>query len=172
MEIAFISNIPNHYQACFADGMRKKGITYWFLATERVSEERMKLGFSNDFEQMGYVVSISDDPERTKEIIDRCDLLLTAFYANELAAERMKAGKLTFVVSERICKSTGRELRSVVMNSGRIVKYRHILKKYGYCQSAYFLLIGQYAIDDYIRCGVLPDKILKFAYFQEISRYP
>ena len=86
MEVAFISNFLNHYQASFAESMRRKGITYWFLATKPVTQEYLELGFSGDFNRSDYVVNIGEEPDRAKEIIKRCDLLLTQYDANELRA--------------------------------------------------------------------------------------
>lgn len=171
MEVAYISNFLNHYQAAFANAMKRKGVTYWFLATEQVPKERLKLGFSDEFNDLSYVVNISDDPEKARDIVKRCDLLLTAYYANELSGMRVKAGGITFVVSERLFKPTSSKLVSCIKNAGRYIKYRYIHTKYGYRQACYFLLIGQYAADDYIKCGVPTDRILKFAYFPELSHF-
>ena len=56
MKVVFISNYFNHHQAPFSEAMYRltKG-QYWFIATEKMTEERKSMGWGRE-QVPGYVL--------------------------------------------------------------------------------------------------------------------
>lgn len=172
MTIIFISDYINHYQASFAECVKKQGIEYWFVSIDSaLSEERKKLGFSDKLSDMDYILNINEDYDKVKNIIDRSEIVISAYPHIEIIQDRLKNNGLTFLESERIFKKSGVEILGKLKNVFRFIKYKKLLNAMRKKSNCYYLLIGRYTIEDYIRLGINPDKILKFAYFPEKSQY-
>lgn len=172
MKVVFISNYMNHYQLAFAESMKKKGIDYWFVSTyAAIPEERRKLGFSDKFHELDYVLNAVRDSDKVDELIRTSDLVITSYVGLNLVSERVLRGQITFLETERLFKKTGNGIDSFIKNYLRRIKYTRKLSMLIKSESCYFLLIGNYAVRDHILCGVRPDKIMKFAYFPAKSSY-
>ena len=99
MEITFISNYFNHHQKPFSDAMDK--ITeYTFVQTERMEEERVKLGWGEnlpDYVQENY---------NCGQIDMDADVYVTGSAPEEMVQRIIKNGNLMFRYSERPFKQS------------------------------------------------------------------
>lgn len=171
MKIAILSNIINHYQMNIVNDFVQQGHECFFIETEKITQEHIKNGFVRDFEQSEHVINGIAHRERAVDIINSCDVLIGSYYGANYMRDRIRAGRLTFIESERILKSDSSTILGRLKNAVRIKKYRFFLKKNGYMSGCYFLLKGQYAINDYLQVGVSRDRILRHGYFTETSAY-
>lgn len=173
MTIVFISDYLNHYQAAFAEAVfRYGGVDYWFVFCDcEITEERKQLGFPDDFSDLEYVLYADRDIERVKLLIHNSEIVISSYMGFDLIRQRLADKKVTFLVTERLFKVENDSLQENIKNILRLLKYKKVLKAFVCCPCCFYLLIGQYAIDDHIKCGVDPNKILRFAYFPERSKY-
>ncbi len=168
--VVFITNMANHYQCALAEAMIRNGIEYHVITNEHVPEERLRGGFSEDFEKKPYVLNAYEDCDKVKELVMDADLVITSYDGNRLVRTRVREGKPVWIYSERLFKHSGKDLRSCFRNILRFIKYYWLLRLCGYIRQCCFLLIGPYAIGDYRSLGVRSDRILRYAYFPETSR--
>ena len=139
------------------------------IITESLSSEYTNLGLNEDFDN-DYAIDARKDRQAAINAINGCDLLIGTYYVNVLMQERIAAGKLTFILSERIFKPYNSFLVNLVKNAVRFVKYKLIFKKYHYHNdNIYFLLIGHYAPHDYTKLGIRKEHMLKFGYFPALK---
>lgn len=172
MIVVFISDFFSHHQEPFAESMRKKGVEYWFVSVnDKMSKERRRMGFSDAFGKMDYVLYAHKDKAKVKELIKKSDLVISSYVGLALISARLWNNQLTFIETERLFKKSGNPGVSYVKNFLRKIKYKGKLYRLKKSSCCYFLLIGQYAIEDHLKCGVNPERIMKFAYFPAKSIY-
>lgn len=173
MTIVFISDYLNHYQAAFADAVFRHGeVEYWFVScNNEISEERKQLGYPDDFSELEYVLYVNNDAEKVKGLINNSEIVISSYMGINLIRRRLADEKITFLVTERLFKAENDSLKEKLKNKLRLFKYKNRLRNVVNHSCCYYLLIGQYAIEDHIKCGVNPGRILKFAYFPEQSKY-
>lgn len=160
MKIVFVSNSFHHHQKGVADALYAytKG-SYCFITTEKMSEERKRMGFNNVYPP--YVVDASDKkPENLRDIqkiIDEAEVVVLGSAPFELLRNRLKEGKITFRYSEHLWK-----------------QYRHYLKIPFYIfqnkitEGCRLLCSSAYASHDYNAMGAFKDKCYKWGYFTEV----
>jgi len=164
MRVAFVSNYFNHHQKPFCDEMNRLlgSGNFWFVANERVSEWRKKLGYKEM--TADYVVDYSPAIDL---MISRCDVVIyghTSPYHNRFIRARLKEGKIVVKNSERIYKSNTPFYHKLY----HLVKYRFL---FGKSLNAYLLAASAYAPYDYSQLRVFSNRMLKWGYFPEVIRY-
>ena len=143
---------------------------FHLIITESLNEEYINLGLSEDNDE-SYIIDARKNKQAAIDAINNADLMLGTYYVNDLMKDRIAAGKLTFIVSERIFKPYSKNfLINAAKNFARFFKFKLILSKFHYFnENVYFLLIGSHAPGDYIKLGVKKEHILQFGYFPALN---
>lgn len=170
MKVVFISNYYNHHQSPFSEKM--SGLTggeYWFIATEKMSDERKAMGWGKEA-LPSFVLQIyeSDAVKKQAEtLINNADVVifgLSGWNNFKLIQPRLKAGKLTFRYSERLYK-TGLPWNRIPIQAIKLWltggRYRNM----------YLLCASAYAAQDYARTGTYIGKTYKWGYFPCVKKY-
>lgn len=162
MKIAFISNFLNHHQLPFCIEMKKKkNIEFYFIATEPIDKERIKLGYEDMNTKYDFVIRTYDNEKKACELIDNSDVVIIGSAPQKYIERRLKTNKLTFRYSERIFKD-GFDIKTwlaLVKNFSRREKNVYLL-----CSSAYTAY-------DYNRAFCFKNRTYKWGYFPEIIKY-
>ena len=161
MKVVIISNYFNHHQKPICDSLNR--LTYGgltFVATERVSESRKRLGYQDMTES--YVIDCSEGKNRQKaiSIINGADVVITDAEDLSLTQQRYRERKLTFRSCERLFKTRSRYLKVPV----HIHKAIHTRKMYLLCNSAF-------TAADFRSIGFFRHRAYKWGYFPEDKEY-
>lgn len=168
MTTVFISNFINHHQLPFCNAMyRRLGDDFKFIQTEKMSEERIEMGWELDISKIPYVVLSYEEEEECKRLVDECDVLIAGWtQRTDLITARLKKNKLTLRISERIYRDGQWK---VISPRGIIHKYfEHIRFRKS---NAYLLCCGAYVPSDFHLIHAYPEKMYKFGYFPPMKRY-
>lgn len=170
MKIAFVSNYLNHHQLPFSLSMlEKKGIEYFFIATEKIPEERLKLGYEDMNSKYSFVIETYKnltEEDRAVKIINESDVVIIGSAPEKYIKERLKQDKLTFRYSERIFK---RGIWHII--SPRVLNY--LIKDHAKYKNKrlYMLCSSAYTSFDFSLIGAYKDKFYKWGYFPETKKY-
>ena len=164
MFVAFVTNYYNHHQAPFAEAMSQlTGGNFFFIENESISQERLNMGWGTE-KKPEYVLHAYDSEEgrkRCKDIINNADIVLFENTARSLVLERMKAGKLTYLYSERCFKSSY-ELWKLPI---RWITWHKGFKNH------YLLCASAFAAADYALVLNYIGKAYKWGYFPAVREY-
>lgn len=162
MKIAFVSNYINHHQLPFSNRMYELlGEDYTFIQTEPMEEERVRMGWHVELDQIPYLLELEKDEALCRQKIAEADaVIFGGTERQELITERLDAGKLTLIYSERIYKE----------GQWKCISPRGLCKKYKdhtcYRKKPVFLLCsGAYVASDFRIIRAYPDKKFKWGYF-------
>ena len=170
MKVVFISNYFNHHQAPFSEAMYRltKG-QYWFIATEKMTEERKSMGWGRE-QVPGYVLesfSSQENLRKAKELILESDVAVFGLHGwsnFQLIQPRLKRHKLTFRYSERIYKGGVKWYRLPV----QAVKLWLVGGRY---DAMNMLCASAYTAQDYARTRSYVNRTYKWGYFPAAKRY-
>ena len=162
----FVSNYLTPHQLPFCLAMVKKpDVQFIFIETEKLPEERIKLGYPVLGEKYDFVLNAKNSDEAyasALDIVNESDVVIIGSAPDKFIKARLKENKLTFRFSERIFKKRYHDPL-------RWIKYT--LKNYKYrTKNLYYLLSSAYAAHDYKRCGVKTDKMFKWGYFPKTHK--
>lgn len=164
MNFVFVSNYFTHHQKPFCDAMHMatKG-RFTFIETESMSEERRRMGWG-DINKPEYVKELSYRSAVGKkeicQILNNADVVIQGTIHDNLIFKRLRKGKLTFIYTERLYKSTRRYLKLPI----------HLLKGI-ILRKAYILCAGGYVARDYSITRSNMGKMYKWGYFPEHIEY-
>lgn len=165
MKIIFISNYLNHHQKPFCDEMYKiLGDDYKFIATSKIAEERLKLGYKAIEEESYLICANEDNKNYCIKIISDADAVIIGSAPDFYIKNRIKENKIIFRYSERPLKK-GVELLKYIP---RFIKWHYknpIFKK------IYLLCASAYTYYDYSRFCLFKNKAFKWGYFTEVKKY-
>ena len=106
MRIVFASNWYNHHEKFFCDAINSyTDVDFHFIQTERIPEERLKLGYQDITREIPYCICSyeSEDTYRlAMELCNNADALILGSAPYEFIAERVRQNKLTFFYAERL----------------------------------------------------------------------
>ncbi len=168
MKITFVSNYINHHQMPFCQACYEQlGEDFIFLQTEPMEEERVAMGWGTDLAALPYLRLYYEDEAAGKALIKDSDLVLFGWSGlEELAQQRMLAGRPTVRVSERIYREGQWK---AVSPKGLLHKYReHIRFRNKNC---WLLCAGAYVASDFALIHSYPGKMLRFGYFPRLRTY-
>lgn len=168
MRVTFVSNYINHHQIPFSNAMYQMlGDDYAFVQTRPMEEERRNMGWQEEKDTLPYVHCLYEEKEYCTELLLESDCLLAGWSEEEeLIQQRLKGGKLTFRVSERIYREGQWK---AVSPRGLMHKYREHIR---YRKKPVFLLCaGAYVASDFHLIHAYPGKMLRFGYFPETRTY-
>ena len=168
MNIVMISNYINHHQIPFSNALyERENVTYTFIQTEPMEEERVKMGWGLDPKSLPYVKLLYEEEQTCKALIDTCDMLLVGWMEREdLIKDRLEADKLTIRMSERLYREGQYK---AISPRGLIRKYKeHTKYRKG---NVYLLCFGAYVASDFHIVRAYPNKMYRFGYFPETKHY-
>lgn len=168
MKITFISNYLTHHQLPFTEEMyRRLGSDFAFIATNRMEEERIRMGWAiEDQSRYPYVWFYDDDMKSCGKLVMDCDVLICGGTHELYIRERLEAGKITLRYFERLYKKG--QWRAF-MPRGYLKKWREhtTLRK----KPVYLLCAGAYVASDFQLFCAYPGKMLKWGYFPPFIQY-
>lgn len=163
VKVTMISNFINHHQMPFCEEMYKSlGEDFAFIQTEPMEEERAGMGWGVDESSISYLHLLYKDEEECKKLINDCDMLLVGWQEREdLILPRIKAGKLTVRISERIYREGQWK---AISPRGLIRKYKEHIR-FRNSNNVYLLCNGGYVASDFNLIKAYPGRMFKFGYF-------
>lgn len=168
-KIVFVSNFLSPHQKPFCDEMfcLYKG-SFCFIATKRVSQERIGLGYT-DLDNVKYVVRAYEDDAHdvlAKQLIDNAEVVIIGSASDSLIINRLKSHKLTFKYSERILKKklTARTFPRYVL--GTWLHHKRFSK-----YPLYMLCASAFEAHDLHRMGCYKNKRFCWGYFPDLRVY-
>lgn len=159
MKVTFISNFHNHHQMQLCDALiQKTDNQFTFIATEKISDERLTLGY-RDMNHYPYVLrSYEDEASVIDAVIMDSDVVIYGSAPHKMIEKRLKAGKLTFAYFERIYKKKPGFLNF-------IARFYVNFKLFGRYSSFYLLAASAYSASDFAKTGTFIGKAYKWGYF-------
>lgn len=168
MKIVFVTNYYNHHQKPLSDVLfRLIGGNYSFISTTRISEERIKLGYSTqgfpEYVKCNYLSE--SDRRECQRLIDEADVAICGGAPYALLKTRLKNKKLTFAYSERLFKNKNSWWKLplyALRNIKRFIRYKNF----------YLLCASAFSAADYAKTLAFWGKAYKWGYFPEFIEYP
>lgn len=112
MLLVFVSNYLNYHQLPLAKAFLARGIDYRFVATEPAPSSDMKSDGLKMNDIYPFVIKTYESQEKMSEalkLIDEADVLISGGFPFKGAIrKRSKAGKITFIYTERFFRSLGK----------------------------------------------------------------
>jgi len=167
MKVTFVSNYINHHQIPLSNVLfRELGKDYTFIQTEKMEEERVRLGWGLEG-LPEYVKCSYEEPERCAELILESDMVIWGGLEEEaMLLPRLQAGKPVIRYSERLYKEaqwkaiSPRGLRKKYLDHTRYRK-----------EQVYLLCAGAFVASDFHIVRAYPDKMFKWGYFPQYKKY-
>lgn len=170
ISIVFVSNFFNHHEKFFCDELNNNdNIRFSFIQTERMDEERVKLGWSIDTSTIPYVENSYESAECYKKALQKCenaDVLLLGSAPYEFVSQRVKNNKLTFYYAERL-------FRHGLWHLLNPKTFFTVLKRFvipGNKSNFYLLAASGYTAIDTARIGSFNKRRFKWGHFIEVSK--
>lgn len=161
MKIVFCSNFLNHHQLPFSLEMcNKENIEYYFIATEKIPEERILLGYENMNDKYPFVIKAYENQERAINLCNESDVVIIGSAPDYYIEKRLEQNKLTLRYNERIFKR-GR-WRIINPSTIRYMLKHHVKYKN---KNLYMLCASAYTAKDFSLLGAYKNKCYKWGYF-------
>lgn len=153
----------SHHQYFLSEELYKKtNGKYVFIATEPITEERIKLGWPKI--EASYIVELTEkNEEDILSMIMEADVVIIGSAPYRLVKKRIRAGKLTFTYGERPYKREP-SLLTLLVHRLRYTSQYHYPNIYRLCASAFSPL-------DYARTNTFVGKSYRWGYFPEVKVY-
>ncbi len=168
MTITFVSNYINHHQIPFSNALYEKlGEDYCFIQTMPMEEERLAMGWGVDNHTLPYVHCLYEEEYECRKKIVESDVVLFGWSEREdLVAERLRSGKASIRVSERLYREGQWK---AISPKGLLAKYKEHIKYRN--SNVCMLCAGAYTASDFHLIGAYPDKMFRWGYFPETRHY-
>lgn len=168
MTFVFVSNYINHHQIPLCEALYQElGKDYTFIQTMPMEQERVDMGWSVDVRSLPYVQCLYEAEYDCLKKIAESDVVMFGWTGREdLADSRLRSGKVTLRVSERIYREGQWK---VVSPRGLAAKYREHIRYRR--QNVCMLCAGAYAASDFHLIGAYPDKLFCWGYFTALRTY-
>ncbi len=167
MKVVFVSNYYNHHQAPFSQAMsRLTNGKFWFIENEEISQERKNMGWGEKNIPI-YVRQAYTGENCRREcigLIDSADIVIFENTTRELVLDRLKAGKLTFLYSERYFKE-GYEWWKLPI---RLITWHKVFDRY---KNHYLLCASAYTAADFALTLNYINKTYKWGYFPAVQKH-
>ena len=153
----------SHHQYFLSEELYKKtNGEYTFIATEPITEERIKLGWPKI--KASYIIELTEkNKEDILSMIMEADVVIIGSAPYRLVKKRIRAGKLTFTYGERPYKREP-SLLTLLVHRLRYMSQYHYPNVYRLCASAFSPL-------DYARTNTFVGKSYRWGYFPEVKVY-
>lgn len=168
MTFVFVSNYINHHQIPLCEALYQElGEDYTFIQTMPMEQERVDMGWGVDVHSLPYVQCLYEAEYDCLKKIAESDVVMFGWTGREdLADSRLRSGKVTLRVSERIYREGQWK---AVSPRGLAVKYREHIRYRR--QNVCMLCAGAYAASDFHLIGAYPDKLFRWGYFTALRTY-
>lgn len=168
MKVTFVSNYINHHQIPFSDALYERlGPDYCFVQTMPMEEERVAMGWGVDIRKLPYVRCLYEDEYLCRRAIAESDVALLGWSEREdIAQERLRSGKITFRVSERLYREGQWK---AISPRGLAAKYKEHIRYRN--ENVYLLCAGAYTASDFRLIGAYPGKMFRWGYFPQMRTY-
>ena len=168
MKIVFVSNYINHHQAPLSDRLYElTGGDYFFIQTEPMEEERVKLGWDASLADKPYVKLYYKEKEKCDSLIMNADCTIFGGCEDtDIIMPRLEEGKFTLIYSERIYKQSRLKF---ISPRGLKKKYHDHIRFNN--SPVYLLCAGAYVKGDFDLIGAYRNKKLKYGYFPKCFEY-
>ncbi|MBP5198994.1 MAG: glycosyltransferase family 4 protein [Lachnospiraceae bacterium] len=167
MKLVFVSNYLNHHQIPMSNALfNALAGSYAFIQTEKMEEERVKLGWDDNLDYP-YLVKYYEQPDKCKQLIAEADWVIFGGVEDEsYIADRIAEGKKVFRYSERLYKE----------GQWKFVSPRGLKKKFHdhtrhFAKPVYLLCSGAYVPSDFHLVRAYRKKMYKWGYFPETKHY-
>lgn len=167
MKIVFVSNFYNHHQSELAKNFfRLTNGEYYFIETEPIEEERIKMGWGEkvtpSYVKQSY--TSAEDYNECQSLIDSADVVIYGSAPEKMIKNRLKARKLIFKYSERIYKNGFKwyeqPLRFIKNNLRGWSKKNH-----------YLLCASAYSYADFQKTFNFTNRAYNWGYFPAVKQY-
>lgn len=163
MKITFITNYLTHHQQPFAEEMfRLLGDDFKFVATNRMDEERIRMGWLLEQEEYPYLLYFDDDMKCCSDLVMDSDIVICGGTHEVYISDRIEAGRITLRYFERLYKKG--QWRAFAPRGYMKKRKEHTARK---DKPVYLLCAGAYVPSDFHLFGAYPGKMLKWGYFPE-----
>lgn len=168
MTFVFVSNYINHHQIPLCEALYQElGEDYTFIQTMPMEQERVDMGWGVDVRSLPYVQCLYEAEYDCLKKIAESDVVMFGWTGREdLADSRLRSGKVTLRVSERIYREGQWK---VVSPRGLAAKYREHIRYRR--QNVCMLCAGAYAASDFHLIGAYPGKLFRWGYFTALRTY-
>ena len=168
MKVVFVSNFFSHHQEPFADAMDKmEDVQFNFVATQPISEERLKMGWrDSEKEYIVYAYRSDADKAHALDLADNADVVIIGSAPDEYIIPRLKKNKLTFRYSERFYKQ-GLNPRNIIHETGKALLHHSRFQRY----PIYMLCASAYTAADAAVFHNYINRTYKWGYFVEAKHY-
>jgi glycosyltransferase involved in cell wall biosynthesis len=170
MQILQVSNYVSHHQIPLARELARLvgPANFRFCATEAVSDERLKLGWSKSFDEpwilrAGETVA---DQDAFEQWWDKADVVLCGERLIDRFHRRTSLGKLSFYTSERWWKPP---IGAARLLSPRFLSMSLRFRKLARLNSFHYLPIGPFAENDISLVAEMPERKWKWGYFTSVE---
>lgn len=168
--IVFFSNFINEHQIPFCNAMYEKtGGQFRFVATEPISEERLRLGFVDHSDEFPYVVKACDGEAGRADALRLgrdADVVIIGSAPDEYVRDRLAANKLTFRYWERFFRKGYWRILDPRTLLGCYRVHTRYRKK-----NLYMLCASAYTAPDCKFIHAYPGKTYKWGYFPPATTY-
>lgn len=170
MKITLFSNFINHHQVPLCCALcNYPGVDFTFVQTERIAEERLKMGYPDLSKAYPFVLRTYDSKEAEKKaenLAAESDVMIIGAAPKKYASIRLKENKLMFRYSERLYK-TGM-WRAFLPKECLAMFVNHTFYRN---RPVYMLCASAYTALDYGIHGAYFGKTFKWGYFPEMKFY-
>ena len=145
------------------------GHNFHFIATEKISKERLDLGFVDQSKSFPYSINSYEDHKSFEEAMNlgyESDVVIQGAAPDVFIKKRISENKLTFRYSERLLK-TG----IIPLLNPRLLKYKVFTHTLYRSKNLHLLCASAYAAYDASILFAYPGKCLKWGYFTEVIEY-
>lgn len=165
MKVTFISNYLTHHQRPFSEAMMNlPGVTYHFVSTKPMEQERREMGWQEDAPQIYEVRAYENEAAKKQaEVLAlESDVVIIGSAPDAYIIPRLKERKLTFKYAERFYKE-GITVKNYAhvrigawLHHGRYQKY-----------PLYMLCASAYTAADCMRFHNYKNRMFRWGYFPE-----
>ena len=170
MKITLFSNFINHHQVPLCCALcNYPGVDFTFVQTERIAEERLKMGYPDLSKAYPFVLCTYDSKEaerKAENLAAESDVMIIGAAPKKYASIRLKKNKLMFRYSERLYK-TGM-WRAFLPKERLAMFVNHTFYRN---RPVYMLCASAYTALDYGIHGAYFGKTFKWGYFPETKYY-
>jgi glycosyltransferase involved in cell wall biosynthesis len=168
MKLTIVSNYINHHQIPVAGELYDKlGSNFSFIQTEPMEDDRVKMGWGSEVDDIPYLKLFYKEPDCCRKLIMDSDIVIFGGVEDESYIKpRLNAGKTVIRYSERLYKHG--QWKSVSPR-GRRKKYEDHTQYAD--KNVYLLCSGAYVASDFDIVHAYPNKKYAWGYFPMTREY-
>ena len=170
IKITFFSNFLSHHQTPFCEAMQKLiGEGFTFVATEKMEQERLQLGFKDLNDSASYVLNSYENDENFQKALQlgkESDVVIIGSAPDVFIEERLNEDKLTFRYYERFFKQG----KWRILDPRVLIAYYKLHFRYRK-KNLRMLCASAYTAPDCRFISSYPKKTYKWGYFPPVTRY-